>query len=149
MGLVSDVILSVTGRPWNPYAGEPDARHVLSHWRHAGRPDLGDYLRQVELVASACQQAAAHPFRNDVRGIRHDGQRWGSDRSRSLGTVLRQRPPAGSGGATWAERLAAAEEWDAQGRPPDTGPQPTATDRGVYRSTTAHHGDDDALDSFG
>ena len=87
---------------------------MLTLWRGLGKPDLEEFQRQVCLVAEWAQQA---PDEEAAREIRAEGWADGTDRSRKVGNICRQRPPGQSGGATWDDRLLLAEVWEAAGRP--------------------------------
>ena len=138
----SRAVEAMTGRPlpkWPPSQGH--ARPALRVWRRLGYAPLGDLdgdpwqadpataIGQVALLRLAAEHCPDPLFRNHIRGIRANGERWRDPPRLTAGVVWRLDPPNGSSGATVEDRLAAALEWHANGRPsvPDADPLPSWT----------------------
>lgn len=103
---VIGAIEETRGRPPNPSGCATDAREVLGLWKALGRPAPSTFGADARLVARWAQDA---PDRLAARDIRAEGWAEGTDRSRSLATLCRRDK--------WGDRLAAAQAWDARGRP--------------------------------
>lgn len=118
-GALGSVLEVVKGRPRKP--SESAARPILRLWREAlevGRVEDLESARRVGcLLARAALDCPDAIFRNDIRGLRTDGSSWKKDTSRTPSAVFRLAPPPTSSGATWEDRLDAAESWEASGFP--------------------------------
>jgi hypothetical protein len=128
-GMVLDVLAQIrapaeatmadTPLPVVPDRCGTDAPVVLALWRADGRREPGAFAQDLVLVARAARWCPDPVFGREVRG---EGWADGQDRSRKVANVCRQRPPAGSSGATWEERLVVARQWAAAGCPVATPP---------------------------
>lgn len=108
---------------------ESAARPVLRLWTEilaVGTASTVDELVDVvSLIAHACRECPDPIFRNDVKGIRADGEVWKKDTSKTPSSVCRLAAKKDSEGASWDGRLEVAEEWRDAGFPiAPSGPAP-------------------------
>lgn len=136
--LVVAALETITGRPGSLSPGY--GRPVLNAWRRLGYPEFGPLevgddpldadpstaIGAIALLARACRECPAPEFRNDVRGVRADGQRWRDPPKLTPQVVLRLDPKSGSQGATIETRLEVARRWHADGCPVIPDHEPTA-----------------------
>ncbi len=118
-GAVNTVLEEIRGRVRKP--SESASRPVLRLWREALEVErastLEDLVEVGTLLARACRDCPDPIFSNDVRGIRPDGETWKKDTSRTPSAVCRLAAPKDSSGASWEDRLDAAEKWSEDGEP--------------------------------
>jgi len=121
------IVEAIRQRP----AGErwaTDGKTVIKHWRALDKPtDLEAWVADVELVARAARESDDRMF---ARHLRAEGWAEGTDRSRSVATLLRHEK--------WADRLEAARAWAARidslgadGSPEASGPDMTPPKSGA------------------
>lgn len=108
----ADATIDATPLPVMPDRCATSAEAVLRLWRADGRRDPAAFGRDLVLVARAARWCPDPLFAREIRG-----EGWGTDRSRMVANICRQKPSGDSGGATWDERLAAAREWEGRGCP--------------------------------
>lgn len=138
--LAARAVEAMTGRPlekWPPPQGR--ARPALNAWRRLGYAELGDLdgdpwdadpstaIGQLALLRLAAEHCPDPLFREHIRGVRASGERWKDAPRLTAGVVWRMDAPGVSSGASIEERLTAAIEWHAAGRPrvSDAAPLPT------------------------
>ena len=118
-GGVNRVLEEIRGKIRKP--SESASRPVLRLWREILEVDrartLDELVQLSTLLARACQRCPDPIFANDVRGVRSDGERWKKDTSRTPSSVCRLAAPKDSSGASWEDRLDAAEKWSEEGEP--------------------------------
>ena len=105
LGLVVRALEGIRQQRVNPQRCKTDAGQVLKLWRSLDRPPLAEFVEELELVAEAARECDAPIF---ARWLRAEGWTDGVDRSRSVDTLTRQDK--------WADRLAAARAWAAEGK---------------------------------
>jgi len=93
-------------KPLNVARSATKTKPMLSLLKALDWPDLVEWLKDVELLALAARECP-HPL--FARHIRGEGWDDGVDRSRSTATLMVH--------TRWDDRLRAAREWDAAGRP--------------------------------
>lgn len=108
MAMVVKAAETAHGKAKKPEACGTAAKAVLALWRCLGAPDPAEFTTQLRLVAEWARLSKDPLAENDIRGLRANGERWGTDRSRDLSTLCVQD--------RWDARLAAAEAWEAGGR---------------------------------
>lgn len=105
--MVLDVIGAVRGKVvTKPDECATDAKEILGLWRTVGYPAPSTMARDLGDVVEWAQRS---PDRLAARDIRAEGWAEGVDRSRAIGTLCVRR--------SWGDRLAAAKDWIARGRP--------------------------------
>lgn len=115
-GMVLRCIEAIQQRPVNPARAGTSAAPVLALWRKLGKPAPDAFIDELQLVARWARESADDGARNDLRGIRPDGTRWGKDRSTAVPTICVQE--------RWDDRLADARKW--AGTPAAAPPSPHA-----------------------
>lgn len=101
---ILDCAEAITGRRPAPDRAGTVALQILSLWRHLGRPPLEELVASVRLVARAAHECPDALFARDLRA---EGWADGTNRSRSVASVLRLQ--------RWDDRLEAATNWEARG----------------------------------
>ena len=128
---VIDILEAMKGR--RPAVGRcaTDAKHVLKVWRGVyDRGPLEELTADARLIARWAQNSADSLAQNDIRGIRPNGEQWGTNRSRHPSTLCALD--------RWSDRLDAARQWAAthpeKPEPPeDPGPGPSPLLPGLGR----------------
>ena len=112
---VMECLTAVKQKTLNPSRQGTDAKQVIALWKAQGWPPPDEFTAEFALVATAARECPHKLFARDMRA---EGWADGTDRSRHVRTLCVQ--------ASWTDRLEAAQEWDAAGRPTTATAAPAA-----------------------